>query len=177
MNNELRIKEGKLENTKFSWFSHTSYFILHTSSQRGFTLLFAVLIGSLLFSVGIAIAHLSLKEIVLSSAGKESEKAFFAADTGTECALYWDRREGIFPNTAGGSPPSLRCAGADITAESVIAIQGGAATTFTVPPSGSPCAEVIVYKTDTTIIESRGRSECGTGVNPARVERALRVRY
>src|SRR3990167_11151100 len=106
MNNELRIKEGKLENTKFSWFSHTSSasrrIILHTSSQRGFTLLFAVLIGSLLFSVGIAIAHLSLKEIVLSSAGKESEKAFFAADTGTECALYWDRRGGVFSNTPGG---------------------------------------------------------------------------
>lgn len=151
------------------------------SRSRGFTLLFAVLVSGLLFSIGIAIANLALKEIVLSSAGKESETAFYAADTGTECALYFDIQRKKFPTVAGGEPSSFRCAGNDITAGSVVAISGGAKTSFTVPLSGASCAKVDVYKyisqTPGTVIESRGRNDCGSGDNPSRVERALRVWY
>ncbi|KKW10786.1 MAG: hypothetical protein UY50_C0026G0013 [Parcubacteria group bacterium GW2011_GWA2_49_9] len=159
-------------------------------SARGFTVLFAVLIGSLLFSLGIAISQLSIKEIVLSSTGKQSETAFFAADTGIECALYWDFRIGreeedefVFPSyndEVGDGYESIECNGdSEVEIFPVIADSTSATSTFTLTFVPSGCAEVIVGKTSagSTVIESRGRNECGLGANPGRVERALRVRY
>ncbi len=53
-------------------------------------MLFAVLVSSVLLSVGVSIFNLTIKELVLSSSGRESQFAFYAADTGIECAIYWD---------------------------------------------------------------------------------------
>jgi len=152
------------------------------NASPGFTVLFAVLIGSILFSIGIAIAHLSTKEILLSVAGKQSEIAFFAADTGIECALYYDLRVGdIFPESSAGSVGGpIVCSGNNNVTVTLDDSDSTAATsTFQIDFSPSGCAEVFVGKTVTgsTVIESRGRNDCGGGVNRARVERALRVRY
>jgi hypothetical protein len=139
--------------------------------EKGFTLLFAALAGSLLFSAGIAIANIALRELALSSAGRESQFAFYAADTGAECALYWDRQESIFD----GTPVPFNCAGKSITPS-----QSGTKASFTVnlaAAADAPCALVEVDKANGTKIESRGRNDCGAGDNPARVERAIRVRY
>ena len=155
------------------------------NSRKGFTVLFAVLIGSLLFSLGIAISQLSIKEITLSSTGKQSETAFYAADTGIECALYWDLRPGgsVFPksNEVGEpNPNTVSCNGQSNQVSFWVEPTILAATTtflLTFVPTG--CANVIVGKTaaGSTVIESRRQNECGAGVNPGRVERALRVRY
>lgn len=145
-------------------------------ASGGFTLLFAALAGSLLFSVGIAIANLAIRELALSSAGRESQFAFYAADSGAECALYWDIQGKRFPSVPGSSPAPINCNAASV-ALSVTAISGGARTAFTLPLRDTACAEVLVSKTTATLIESRGRNDCGTGDNPARVERAIRVRY
>ena len=53
-------------------------------------MLFAVLTASVLLAIGLSIFNLTVKELVLSSSGRESQFAFYAADTGAECALYWD---------------------------------------------------------------------------------------
>jgi len=53
-------------------------------------MLFAVLVSSVLISIGISIFNITVKELTLSSSGRESQFAFYAADTGMECALYWD---------------------------------------------------------------------------------------
>ncbi len=149
---------------------------------RGFTLLFAVLIGSLLFTVGVAIANLAVKELALSAAGMASEEAFYAADTGTECALYWDLRvTGVFPKSAfdaKNAKSSIKCNSANVDLSHDSVEDDAATTTFSIM-LGSGCAEVTVGKTRSgrTIIESRGRNDCGTNDNPGRVERALRVRY
>ena len=155
----------------------------------GFTVLFAVLIGSLLFSLGIAISQLSIKEIVLSSTGKQSETAFFAADTGVECALYWDWRGAqeeestVFPandDEADEGSEKIECNGDSEVEVSVLSsISNAATSTFSLTFVPSGCVDVIVGKTSagSTVIESRGRNECGPWVNPGRVERALRVRY
>ncbi len=147
---------------------------------RGFTLLFAVLVGSILFSMGIAVANVAVKEIVLSASAKHSAEAFYAADGGAECALYWDLREpGTFPQTGSSPRPrvSIVCGGVTVSLE----FSSGASTAFSVPFYSS-CTEVLVIKGASggggdTIIESRGRNICGSGDNPARAERALRVRY
>ena len=58
--------------------------------DKGFTLLFAVLVSSLILAIGLSVANLTIREIQLSGTGRESQFAFYAADTGSECALYWD---------------------------------------------------------------------------------------
>ena len=59
-------------------------------STKGFTIFFAALVGSLALAVGIAIYDLLVREIALSQIASQSQYAVYAADTGAECALYWD---------------------------------------------------------------------------------------
>ncbi len=58
--------------------------------KRGFVLLFAVLISSILLSIGLGMFSIAYKELLLSTTDRESQIAFYAADTGMECVLYWD---------------------------------------------------------------------------------------
>lgn len=58
--------------------------------KKGFSVLFASLTGSLVLAIGLAILSITIKQITLASAGRESQLAFYAADTGTECALFLD---------------------------------------------------------------------------------------
>ncbi len=74
------------------------------SRSRGFTLLFASLIGALVLAVGMAILGITIKQLSLSAAGKATQQSFYSADAGVECALYLDRgadvtdcRLGFFP--------------------------------------------------------------------------------
>ena len=71
--------------------------------ERGFTLLLAALVASVVLALGTSIFSLVQKEITLSSIGRDSQFAFYAADTGVECALYWDARHQIFADEV---PPS-----------------------------------------------------------------------
>ncbi len=74
-----------------------------TQTQRGFTLLMATLLSSLLLLLGATIFGLIKKEVILSSLGRDSQFAFYAADTAAECALFWDIRFNHFAST---SPPT-----------------------------------------------------------------------
>lgn len=58
--------------------------------QNGFTLLFAVLAATLVLSVGASIISIAVRQVLLSGTGRESQYAFYAANTGIECALYWN---------------------------------------------------------------------------------------
>src|SRR5229473_174899 len=66
------------------------------TNQKGFTLLLAALISSIVLSLGAAIFSIAQKELALSSVGRNSQFAFYAADTAAECALYWDVRFSAF---------------------------------------------------------------------------------
>jgi hypothetical protein len=69
-------------------------------TKRGFTAFFAILISSLALSVGLAIYDLLIRELALSQTATQSEYAIFAADSGAECALYWDAKAPVL----NGSP-------------------------------------------------------------------------
>lgn len=62
------------------------------SRKRGFTLVFAVLVSALILAVGISIVNIALKQVLFSGIGRESQFAYYAADAGVECALFWDFR-------------------------------------------------------------------------------------
>ena len=153
---------------------------------RGFTLLMAVLISSILVALGSAIFNIVSKEVILSSSGRESQFAFYAADTGIECALYWDYVQNAFATT---SPiTQINCGGSSgtvtrtYTKDVPSAGRATAVTTFSFSYDGvtsNPCTDVkvtrVFYPTQTTV-ESYGHNTCVL-TNPLRLERAIRVSY
>jgi hypothetical protein len=60
--------------------------------RGGFTAFFAVLVSALALAIGLSIYDLLLRELTLSQTARDSQSAIFAADTGVECALYWDNK-------------------------------------------------------------------------------------
>ncbi len=66
-------------------------------SKSGFAMLFAVLLASFLITLGVSIFSVSLKEIQMATAVRDSQVAYYAADSARECALYWDVKAGAFP--------------------------------------------------------------------------------
>ena len=120
------------------------------SKQRGFTLLLAALIASIVLSLAVAIFSIAQKQIALASLAQQSEYAYYAADTGAECALYWDVRPSVgyfYQSTPPGITPMC-----DGTTLSFTAPSGGQpypypySFTFQVPISNGYCAVVNVQK-------------------------------
>ena len=167
------------------------------NKKEGFTLLVASLIASLMLVVGLAIFNITFKEVQLTATSRDSQLAFFAADMGMECALFWDVTHTGFSDTVfatsstylgAASGSGIRCA--DILDISTVWITAdppynhppptvdAATTTFTLTLDET-CAKVTVAKfglPSRTKIESRGRNTCDTA-HPRRVERALRATY
>jgi hypothetical protein len=59
-------------------------------TSTGFVLLFSLLISSILLATGLGISRLMIRQIAFAGLSRESQVAFFAADSGLECALHWD---------------------------------------------------------------------------------------
>ncbi|TSD03513.1 MAG: hypothetical protein Athens071416_194 [Parcubacteria group bacterium Athens0714_16] len=139
-------------------------------SKKGFTLLMATVVSSLLLSIGISIYNITLKELILTSYGRNSQFAFYASDTGLECALFWDIKKDAFAST---TPSNIECDG-----KSIENVGGTSISTFNIDFSPEPfCATVTVDKSGSgTIIESRGYNTCNVE-NPRRVERGMRISY
>lgn len=58
--------------------------------QQGFTLLFSVLVATLVVAIGATIISIALRQTILSGTSRESQYSFYAANTALECAYYWD---------------------------------------------------------------------------------------
>jgi len=159
--------------------------------------LFTVLITSVLLSLALAIFNQIYKSLLLSSAGKESLAAFYAADSGVECVFLWDLKHqgfgySIFATSSasflhnGGE--GITCNGQDFPAGPWIVTRDStsAMTKFNLsfsqgvlPAEG--CSEVVVSKVVSsgnvfTTVESRGYNICDAS-SPRKVERAIRVTY
>jgi len=147
-----------------------------TNNQRGFALFMSVVIAGTLLVIATGIVSLAVRQALLSTSARESQYAFYAADTGVECALYWDFKTGAFSPE---SPPSdIKCV------ETTTTVGGGAygvPTTFRLYFLPQPyCVDVTVTKINVpvrkTYIDARGYNTCNED-NPRRVERAIRVTY
>lgn len=140
----------------------------------------AVVIMGILLFISFAVVNITIKSTLFASSGRDSQYAFYAADAGVECAIYWDSmvEPSKFDISAGGG--SISCAGNTISIGRPI--PGGPTSTFSfIMNQGlNPvphCAVVEVGKHGSlTIIESHGYNTCDTA-NPRRVERGLEVRY
>ncbi|MBU1557667.1 pilus assembly PilX N-terminal domain-containing protein [Patescibacteria group bacterium] len=186
-------KTRKQKNNK-SLFSFMSSERQHLERPRnkGFVLLIAVLLASVFTLIGASIFTISVKELMLSSGGKESQYAFYAADSGLECALYWDLRHNPFAtSTSSVEPSNIYCSDQDVTSlpewdwNPISSTKGETSFSFDLYPDDSSrddCAVIYVVKENvspgiyTTQIESRGYNTCDVN-NPRRVERAIRANY
>lgn len=59
-------------------------------THRGMVLVISLLVTAIVLSIGMNLANIAAKQLVLSSFNKESHKAIFMADAALECVLYWD---------------------------------------------------------------------------------------
>lgn len=153
------------------------------------TLLFAVLIASLALSLGIAVYNVTLKELRLSTVASESQKAFFSADTGWECAMYHDFQDDtVFDvDTPDPADSTVRCAGAarpvqydPLTDPDEYRWRFRISSTT---DATTVCAGVTVYKQDmgagtpnNTRIVSDGFNTCEDTVKD-HVQRTIRIDY
>ena len=154
----------------------------HFSQQnnRGAVLLIAVLMTSVVLSVGMGIYQRTYKSLVFSSYWQQTQIAFASADAGFECALYLDTH-------AGSATPPTQCFGQDISwtpgeatlPEGVdIAMPSGGCVniqiTKTSVPVEPPTDPATFYTA--THIEARGYNTCDK-TNSRRVERGLKIDY
>jgi hypothetical protein len=161
--------------------------------NKGFTLLFASLVVSLVLALGLSIASISLQQFLLASSGRESQEAFYNADTGIECALYYDHGKVAgfqFPVSTTDLPGTINCNGQLADGGTPVNNNGTTTTTYLINPSGLTCDPlsasyaIQVGKKEVnpgseiffTDIQARGYNTCEAS-NPRRVERGLEVRY
>lgn len=145
------------------------------NTQRGFSLLIAVIFASVMLTFGLQLASLGYKQQTLSTSSLRSQYAFYAADAGLECALTADQQQDLFayPISAPSSAPATKCDNASALASSF----SYDATRLLVSyrfnlDSSTHCADVVVYKPNPlsgakTYIYSQGYDvSCAVVANP-----------
>lgn len=150
-------------------------------SKRGFTLFVALVTAGTLLLVATSMIALAVRQARISASGRDSQVAFYAADTAMECALYWDvRNPGGTSAFATSTASSIDCNKDGNNASNQWVVGGSSVSTvpnITFLPEPY-CAKIVVTKGDdgSTVIEAMGYNTCDSG-NPRRVERAVRATY
>lgn len=97
-------------------------------NQSGFALLMALVVVSVVVSIGLTVLELSLKQIRLSTNSRESETAFHATNAGLECARYWRIASSVAIEAGSDFTPS--CFGENISAVSPTSVAVTSGTAF-----------------------------------------------
>lgn len=181
---------------------YRNYKKIFLSSKKGFVLLFAVVLVSIILAISLGVSNIALKEVNFSVSARATNDAFYAADTGVECALYYLRN--TVPSFTGeseafGIPTELvltQCNDMDVALNQD---ENGNETSSgpwvfnltSLGDSQNACALVKVIKdikvTNTTTIISKGYNighisnsegipNCDSN-NPNQIERVIEVRY
>lgn len=142
--------------------------------NKGFTLFISVVITGTLLLISMGLISLAVKQSFIANSGRESQNAFYAADTGMECAIYWDIK-----NPAGISAFATSTGSQIACNNQTVVVGGSSQSVFTFNLTPDPyCVRVTVTKNtdNTTQIDSKGYNTCDVS-NPRRVERAVRASY
>lgn len=154
---------------------------------RGFTLLISLILTSVVLAVGVALIDIAVKELQLSSSAKNSQYAFYNADSALECALYFDQKMNAFAYSQSPTTPIV-CNTVPIYLPDMYGlggygstVSGSARTTkFNVPciDGSGITAQVTVIKqsSGTTDIYANGYNSCDS-TNSLRIERGLKIHY
>ncbi len=153
----------------------------HIKNKNGFVILFAVTLAALLLTISLGISNIAFRELRFSTNARDTNDAFFAADTGIECALFHDRADqNKFP--IAGPAVNISCTQVD-TVPNPPSFSGGSYSFAVVGlgSAGMSCAQITVTKTATpltTIVSkgyNNGGSNCVPGANS--IEREIKVTY
>jgi len=153
--------------------------------QRGIALLVAVIFMSVMLTFGLVLSSFAYKQALITSAVTESQYAFYAADAGLECALYYDQQLNYFayPSVDPPSAPSITCNGVAPVVATKVWTSSQWKVTNRIGLDSKRCVDVNVIKTNTgaTYIFAQGYSIlCLTGTLPAGarfVSRGLKAQY
>jgi Tfp pilus assembly protein PilE len=160
------------------------------ASPRGFTLLVALIFVAVILSVGLTLTDVAYKQVILASTARQSEYAFYNADSAIECALELDQQYDAFDfhtELIGVFASPSPCEGQtfNITASGDMGNPTVTRTnTFSLlcnPAGTGPLAQVTIIKgqpgsNPSTIFYSDGFNDCNAS-NPQRVERGLKSQY
>ena len=157
---------------------------------RGLTLLIAVILSSVVLSVALSLLDITYKQIILTSSAKQSQFAFYSADSAMECALYWDQKMDAFSYTASSYLTSgITCADASGNVQTIFPLaapnsssqSGSVRTTVINLPctGGGTSGQVTISKpsgSGTATIFATGYSSCSSS-DPRRIERGVKATY
>ena len=147
--------------------------------KEGVALYVAITITGALVLVSFAIINIALKQITISTLSRDSQAAFYAADSGAECALFWDLKNSTGSAFSTSSATQISCFR---NSETVGGGGSNGTSTFDISFAPDPyCANVTVAKwydgpVLKTRIESKGYNTCDTA-SLRRVERAIEITY
>lgn len=162
--------------------------------QKGFALLFTLVVVSAISVITAGITNTIYKQMVLSSLVKDSSSAFYQADTASECALYADLMlvspvDSKFLTDEIESP--FECGGQTLNKKLIdpsnpngsYTLLSSIPTDETEDNDSSPCFNIKVTKTinsesgvTETVVKADGYNFCDK-TNPRTVEREIQVDY
>lgn len=143
--------------------------MMNPVGNHGVTLLLAIFISTIAISLGLGIFAIIYGELKISGSAKESLLALYAADSGIECALYWDIKEQAFSTTTSST---ISCAG------NSFGVGGSSLSEFDLTLPNDSCAHVSVRKigVGTTATSLGENNSCGS-VSSRTVQRGFEVKY
>lgn len=165
-------------------------------STAGFALLYAVLLTSVVLTVGLGLSSILRKQIILSSTGAASQKAYYAANTIKECALHWGvhgalDEDGNFASVFGGwaetgtgepvfieptaDPNEIYCGDIALAIEDPVASGDSRIFSLDELEISGACArvEIILTPAGSTVVATGYNVGCDQTDNPRRVERQI----
>ncbi|MEK7122085.1 MAG: pilus assembly PilX N-terminal domain-containing protein [Patescibacteria group bacterium] len=146
--------------------------------NKGIALLFSILMLSMVFTASLAIFQIVFTQLKLSESVRDSQLAYYAADSAVECALYVDLESGEF-GQSGKPKVQDDCSG--VNSNDIEKYQGSwvNGAVFTVNYDNGSCAKVTVNKTGSggfkTFISALGFNVCED--TPRKFNRSLEVKY
>jgi len=152
--------------------------IVKKEKQKGFALLFTVIIVSAVSVITAGLTSAIYKQMVLSSLVKDSQTAFYQADTASDCALFADfvkvnEPDSTFLTTDINTPWS--CGGLSLK-------KAGNEDSYTLSPdvdddNSDPCFKIEIKRVGSiTTMNSKGYNICDK-TNPRTVEREIQIEY
>ena len=166
--------------------------VFKNKKNSGYAILFTVLIVSMILAMTVGISNTTYRELSFTATAKQSHIAFFAADSGLECALWQDRNTAgstVFPfNSATASASTMDCFASTPPTIAVVAA-GATSASYLVQDfaAGGGCVRVTVEKDQNAVppasyptrIVARGYNiNCSDlALGKQHVERVLQAKY
>jgi hypothetical protein len=150
-------------------------------APRGFALLVALIFMSVILSVGLELTDITYKQIMLASTSRQSQYAFYNADSAMECALELDQVYDAFDYATGPTTGAFGCEGQVVTYTNSAPSGNSRTATFSIPCTGGGTnSTVTILKNSgasiSTYIYSNGYNDCSAS-DPNRIQRGLKSNY